>query len=308
MNYILNQIRKEWLIYSIILILLILSLYTPLSIITLFLLAVPLILLYVRTDFQWFMALIAIQFIFFIVIQSNTIILIIFLFLLPVSIMMGIQFKQKKTTQSIIASGTGTLIMEILITLMFLYVLELKPISNMKDFLTENLRIATPSIEGYLTTEQQEQLIAYMINLVPTYIIIFSLLYVIISYLISKRVLNKIGESTPKLTNWENLKLPKVYVAVYFLGLILSQLLPMQEKGTIQLVIHNLLPLLSLIFIFQATLLIILYSKMKKWNKAVPILLILLIIVPAFNIMYTIIGILDTMTSIREKLKERIGA
>jgi uncharacterized protein YybS (DUF2232 family) len=216
---------------------------------------------------------------------------------------MGTRFKNKKPAHSVISVGTITLILQSLMILLLFYTIGLDPINGLKQLFLDGMSSMPEELKSLVLVQQQEMIVDLIINSIPFYIILFSFIFVFISYVISHTILNKMGENLPKLPSYLNWKLPKFLVYVYVIALLIEMVVSLNQNSMLSMIVVNLLLLLTITFSLQAILFIFYLSHQKNWNRMIPIVLSCLIVIPFTSLIYILMGIIDTLYPLREKIE-----
>jgi uncharacterized protein YybS (DUF2232 family) len=302
------KFKWEWVITSIVMIILFLSLLTPLLGLTFAIIAIPMIILIVRTNLKfYFISFVASQLIIFILYPAASLyIMIVSLFFVPSAIVMGRSFIKNTPASQIISSGTMIFIAQFLFILLVAYFRGLNPIESFKQYLNSYFELTPQIVNLIIPDGSKELLIQNIISLIPFYIIVFSLALAFVGYLISRKILNKLGENISGLSPIREWMLPKFIVWLYVIALVLNLITPVNVQSSFSAVIFNLLSILTIAFTVQAISFTFFVAHLKKWKSIVPILVIALCFLPLLNTIFSLLGIIDISFPVRDKLKKKL--
>ncbi|WP_160646008.1 DUF2232 domain-containing protein [Chengkuizengella marina] len=289
------MLKYSWksFLWSLAYILILLSLFTPLSIITFSIMLVPAIILAVTLNkktlvLQYMISILICSFIFP---PLSIGIVILSLFILIPSIIMSSLYKKESAAVTIVI-GTITMLV-LFVSVLFVGSLLDFNISTAMEELVNEVVLQYPELSE-ITTEQTLMMLQ---NMLPFYLIMSSVFIVVISHWVSRVILQKMDIQIPKMKPIKDWKLPKSLIW-YYLGALLLQLFMNPEEGSYTMLITvNLIPLLSFIFSIQAISFIFYIADLKKW-RFLPILGIVLY--PFMYFVYSFLGMLDIAFDIRK--------
>ncbi|NDI36928.1 DUF2232 domain-containing protein [Chengkuizengella sediminis] len=274
-------------------ILILLSLFTPLSIITFSIMLVPAIILAVTLNrktlmIQYIISILICSFIF----PTLSIgIVILSLFTLIPSIIMGDLYKKESAGVTLLI-GIITLLVLFVSALFVGSLLDLNLSRAMEELVNEAMS-QYPEL-NQITTEQT---LTMLKNMLPFYLIMSSLFIVVVSHWLSRMILQKMDIQIPKMKPIKDWKLPKSLLW-YYLGALLLQLFMNPEEGSyIMLITVNLIPLLTFIFSIQAISFLFYIADIKKWRF---IRIIGIVLFPFLPLVFSFLGMLDIAFDIRK--------
>nr|WP_169084077.1 DUF2232 domain-containing protein [Paenibacillus sp. PL91]MBC9203308.1 DUF2232 domain-containing protein [Paenibacillus sp. PL91] len=281
--------------------LLLLSLLVPLfNVITMLLLMVPYVVLYTTLSPKSFaLHLVPVWVLAFFIGGPATLIIGLF-FLIP-SIVMGHLFmKQAPASRVVRTVGVvilAQLMLELLIFEVFLDISLLKELSTFIRSTVEELMA-----QRYLPTEWDSGLtdivIHTMINSIPVTFIMIAFGLTVISQFVSRRAVKwSGGPEVPRFTRAKDWRLPRLLVVLYLLTYVMELFASRTSDSFFAVALMNLVPLLSFVFAFQAVGFFFFLANQRGWNKAVPILIAIpVLLIPPLSL----IGVLDTAFPIRK--------
>jgi uncharacterized protein YybS (DUF2232 family) len=281
--------------------LLLLSLLVPLfNVITMLLLMVPYVVLYTTLPPKSFaLHMLPVWVLAFIIGGPATLIIGLF-FLIP-SIVMGHLFMKQATASKVVRTVgvviLAQLMLELLIFEVFLDISLLRELSTFVRSTVEELMA-----QRYLPTEWDSGLTAIvihtMINSIPVTFIMIAFGLTVISQFVSRRAVKwSGGPEVPRFTRAKDWRLPRLLVVLYLLTYVMELFASRTSDSFFAVALMNLVPLLSFVFAFQAVGFFFFLANQRGWNKAVPILIAIpVLLIPPLSL----IGVLDTAFPIRK--------
>jgi uncharacterized protein YybS (DUF2232 family) len=302
---------KNMIIWGVLYLLMLLSLVTPLGLITLNLLMIPLLVLFVMLDLKRFIIIYAVISVILIVgsgmagLGNGGIVLafVSMLFLIP-SVAMGIQYR-KGSSGLAVTTGIIALIAVMLLLLLISSTLGF----NITDEFTKLLKSDANFMSMIHTIVQDEdQIDSYidiLISMIPMMIILIAVYYTIITHWLGRKFLSRLWKPLPKLKPMKEWMLPRSMVWYYLIVLVLNMFLEIDTGSTMSVIVLNSHPLLTYAFALQAVGFLFFIADLKGWNRALPIVAILLL--PFIPVLIAWIGVIDVAFPMRKWARERVG-
>ncbi|WP_246469840.1 DUF2232 domain-containing protein [Cohnella nanjingensis] len=280
---------------------LLLSIATPLSGITLFLLMTPLVVLYTMLKpVSFAVHIVAIAAVAFALLGNGGAIALTFgfFFLVP-SIVMGHLYKRRAKAKTVVMVGFLVLLAQLLTEL------ALFSAQYNIDF---SAQLAT-FIEDWLKQLQTNDLVTgdwagtasslgdAIMRMLPTLLLLTSFLLAIVTHALSRRLLSISGIVTPALPEMKTWMFPRSLVFYYLIAVIMSYAIPASSTGFWSDVVSNAMPILQFAFTVQAMAFFFFLAGAKSWPKIIPIILAIpLLLFPPFYL----IGLLDVAFPLRK--------
>lgn len=286
--------------------LLLLSLATPLTVITMFFLIVPGILLYTTLSTRAFLAHVAVVWLAVALIFGPLILLEAVYFIIP-SIVMGYLYKKRSPAYRTVMAGAGTILLEFLLVLLISTVFFNFNLAKAIEDLVNTamapfMNVADSSLTGTIvwSPEMSQRFSSLTVRMLPFTMIVCSLLMAAVAHAISRPTLSSLGHAVPKLPPIRNWRLPSSLIWYYLISVLLQwfggEAISQGFLGTIVL---NLMPLLQFLFMVQTASFFFFVAYHRKWNPVIPILLIVaLLFIPPLRI----VGILDMAFPLRDMI------
>ncbi|MUG47909.1 DUF2232 domain-containing protein [Paenibacillus woosongensis] len=294
--------------WSVVYLLLLLSFATPFSFITIFVLLLPGVILYATLSVRAFALHIAIVWIAAALLLSNPVIILLAVFFMVPALVMGHFYKTRASALKVVVMGTGTLLLEFLLAFLAVTVIyDFSLASSIEETLNTMMSLMQNMADNELiasdlvwSPEMAQQLSSLAARMTPFTMIMCSFLLAAVTHLIARPTLNSLGHSVrsfPPLRDW---RLPRAliwyYLATVLIMLFGSAAVMDSFVGTVLL---NLSPLLNFLFMIQAASFFFFLAYQKKWNPAIPVLLIIaMLFIPPLKI----VGILDIAMPLREMI------
>ncbi len=298
---------KSMLIWGVLYLLMLLTLITPLGLITINLMMIPLVLLFVLLDLKRFILLYAGIVLVLIVVLGGGGVILAFtsLFFLIPSVAMGYQYRKGVTSGTVVTTGIIALIVVMLLLLLFSSALG----TNIADEFTKLLKADQnfmTMINSFVQDEDQiDTFIEMMISMIPLMIIMIAAYYTMITHWIGRKLLSRVWQPVPKLKPMKEWMLPKSMVWYYLIVLLLDMVLVMNTGSVVTVIVLNSLPLLTYAFALQAVGFLFFVTDMKGWNRALPIAaMVLLLFAPS---LLAWVGVIDVAFALRKWVKEKIN-
>lgn len=289
--------------WSIAYLLLLLSLTTPLLIITTLFMIVPAVVLFTTLNTRQFILHI-LPVLLIVTLITPVYLLIAVYFLIP-ALVMGRWYKRHASAMSTVIAGTIAILGEFLLLLLLgtaLFNFDLSAYVNdvlqmVNSPLTE-LGTTNPLFTDIGFTTEDVNKISYMtVQMIPMTLIVSSFMIAVITHSIVRPILNSMNYAVPKMKPAREWRLSRSFIWYYLIGVVLQLFFSGSENNYILMISANLLPLLRIGFMIQAIGFFFFLAHERKWNKMAAILLAIpVILLPPLRI----IGIIDLAFPLRE--------
>ncbi|MGG6310450.1 DUF2232 domain-containing protein [Paenibacillus macerans] len=300
------KLRWTSVAWSVVYLLLLLSLATPLTVITIFFLIVPVILLYATLSTRAFLLHIAAVWLAASLIFGPVILLQALYFIIP-AIVMGYFYKKRSPAFRTVMAGAATILLEFLLILLVSTVFfKFNLTTAIEDMVNTALAplqdAADSSLAGGVvwSPEMSAQFSSLTVRMIPFTMVVCGLLIATVAHAISRPTLSSLGLAVPKLAPIREWRLPRSLIWYYLIGLLL-QLFGGEaaQQGFMGTILLNLMPLLQFFFMVQTASFFFFAAYHRKWNPVIPILLIVVMLfIPPLRI----VGILDIAFPLRDMI------
>jgi uncharacterized protein YybS (DUF2232 family) len=300
---------KNMIIWGVIYLLMLLSLATPLGLITFNLMMIPLLLLFVMLDLKRFIIIYAVITAILIVGLGNGGIVLAFVsmvFLIP-SVSMGIQYRKGFASGTAVTTGIIVLIAVMLLLLLLSSALGF----NLTEEFTKLLKSDANFMSMiHIMVQDEDQIDSYidiMISMIPMMIIMIAVYYTLITHWLGRKLLSRLWKPVPKLKPMKEWMLPRSMIWYYLIVLVLNMILKMDTGSTLSVIVLNSYPLLTIAFALQAVGFLFFVVDMKGWNRALPIVAIIVLPIPFISSLLAWIGVIDVAFPLRKWAREKSG-
>ncbi|WP_010279134.1 DUF2232 domain-containing protein [Paenibacillus senegalensis] len=286
-------------------VLLMLSIITPLNIVAIHLILVPVLVLFMKLEWKWFIPayLIALAILYALLGDLGLILVMISLFFLPPVLVMGYGYKQRKPPQWSIMAGTFTMMAVLIVFLIIARIIGYDLVQDLKDVVLSNIEMLPAAVQEQVNTGQIDQLVFLLSQMIPFFIVAFSVYYIVITHWLSRKLANTRQEVIPALPPVRNWRLPRALVWYYIICILLDLFVPNEPGAFLTMVLLNLFPLLTWAFIVQAVSFVSFYVHLRKKSKALPVLLVIVVIfLPPTQYIASLIGLFDVMFPLRQRM------
>ena len=299
------KLRWTSIAWSVAYLLLLLSLKSPLLVITSFFILLPSVVLYTILPFRSFvMHIVPVLAIVGFLAGPSSLILSI-LFLIP-SLIMGRLYKKRASAFRTIITGSIVILVEFLLLLLFSTMLFDFDLSHVVENM---MNMSAAPIEGMSTEtlasslgwsqDMVEQLSALTVRSLPFTLTVCALVTATIAHAIARPTLASLGVVVPKLAPLRTWKLPRALVWYYLLALLIGMFRDGNGTSYVDTILLNITPMLGFCFMIQTASFFFFLAHSRKWNPIIPIVLI---IVMLFFQPLRILGILDMVFPLRDKI------
>lgn len=300
------NLRSTSIAWSVVYLLLLLSFASPFSFITIFVMLLPGVILYATLSLRAFLFHIAVVWAAaFLLLLNPVIILLAIFFIVPV-LVMGYLYKARASALKVVVMGTGTLLLEFLLAFLAITVIyDFNLASSIEETLTTMTTLMQNMADNELiaadlvwTPEITQELSSLAARMTPFTMIMGSFLLAAVTHMIARPILSSLGYAVPSFPPVRDWRLPRALIW-YYLATVLIMLFggAAVMDSFVGTVLLNLSPMLNFLFMIQAASFFFFLAYHKKWNPAIPVLLIIVMLfVPPLKI----VGILDIATPLRE--------
>lgn len=297
------KFRLATVAWSVIYLLLLLTLLTPLKIITVFLLIVPGAVLFSSLHFKGFLIHVIPVLLIIALLDAYSLLPAIY-FLIP-SILMGRIYKRGGSSFQALMTGMGVILVELLVVLLvatYSFGFDLSQYLRDQAAITANIAQqvlgANPMLSGTnWTDEDTQELGTMLIGRVPYVLIVTSFLLAVITHAIVRPALSSLDVPVRKLKPAREWRLPRALIWYYLLAIVIEWIANSSDSSWIQMVSISMLPLVHACLTIQTIGFIHFWTHTRKTSPVIALLLSLVVLV--FQPL-CIIGIIDLAFPLRE--------
>jgi len=278
---------------------LLVSMVSPFNFLTISFVMIPLVIMYVRlTPLRFALHLgIVLALAFFALGSFGSAVLAITLFFLMPAILMGHLYKRGSAARTVVTAGVVTMLGELLLGLIIAAAFGMNAMQALGDLVRASLADFQKLAPGSLSTGMIDDIITLMTQMIPLYLIVFSLYYVVITHALSRLLLKAQGFAVPAMKPMKEWMLPKSTVWYYLIALTLDFFVKKETGSTVTMILLNSIPLLMLLFSVQALAFFFFLADRRGWGKALPFVMIVpIVLFPPLSLL----GVLDVAFPIRK--------
>lgn len=229
-------------------------------------------------------------------------------------IVIGNGMHQKKNAYDIWARGTVAYVIGFVLILALLQLVFSINIFNEINMIIDEMMATLNSITSQLQlgtdVESQLEIIEEQMrqfpDLLPSTMVIMSIIYALITQWVSYKVINRLNRENYSFPPFKQLNFPPAIIWLYLITFIVSFIGGVEQGSTLGIVIVNAMALLSILLIIQGFSFIFFIADHKKIHKAVPIgaVVVTLLIPFIFMFLIEITGIIDLGISLKKRISE----
>lgn len=281
-----------------------LSLVTPLSVLTAHFTLIPLLVAAVVSDVRKFAVAYAAMFALLALLLGGAgliLALISLYYLIPASLM-GKQYRAGASPGVAVISGTLGMIGASLLLLLVSFASGFNLTDGYMAYMRSDPGLMAMMTQWFGSEEQMEAALRMMVDMIPVLIILFAVYTALLAHWIGRKILNGIGVPVGKLKPMKEWRLPRSLVFCYLIVLVLELFIPHEPGSAISVILLNSMPILTYAFALQAAGFLFFLADAKGWNRALPIASIVLMPLPGLSQLLAWLGVIDVSFPIRERL------
>lgn len=292
-------------VWSIIYLLLLLSLLTPLTAISVFLIILPGVILYTSLNLKSFLVHVIPVVVIALLISPIYLIFAIF-FLIP-AVVIGHGYKKQKPALNTLMLGTGTILAEFLLLLLISTTLFQFDFS---EYIRETVEFTMAPVtesggnnaltNGMVMDEKFAEAVSNTtVQMIPFALIVTSLVMASLTHVIARPILGRMGVRVNRLKPLREWRLPRSLIWYYFLGIILQLVASSSDNSFLTMIALNFSPLINFCFMIQAIGFFFYAAHARAWHPIIPYLLaVATVLIGPMRI----IGIIDLAFPLRQAI------
>jgi len=232
-------------------------------------------------------------------------VLIIGLFFLVPAVVIGHLYKSGAPASKVIRTGTIVILALLMLELMlFQMVFDISLLNEMSHTIRatfDSMQEQNLMAPGW-DSEFIDLLIQRVIHMIPLTFIVLAFVYTVFSHYVSRRAVIRGGLDVPAFPQAKDWRLPRIMVIYYLIAYVIDLFIKPGDDSFLAVALMNLVPLLGYVFAIQAIGFFFFIAHERKWNKAVPILIAIpVLLLPPLSL----IGVLDTAFPIRKSFTKQ---
>lgn len=306
-----SQQRWRPILWFVIYILLLITAATPIGVITVNFLMVPVIVMYATIPKRsFFIGYAASLLVVALLLQLNGLRPIVYaLYLLPPALVLGRWYTKKESSAvKAVFYASITLIAESLLFLLVFDLFGINIVSAMKGSIHTifmNYYQNVPSdMQQLLNQNVMNQSISMIVHMIPLMLVSSSIWMVFVHHWIARAFLKKMNVPCPSLGHIREWRFPKSLLVYYVVALILDFFITESSDSYLSVLLMNLIPFLMAVFVIQALSFLFFISHRKKWKIWLPIVGIIVCLLPAGALIMSMVGVFDVAIPLRERFME----
>ncbi|MGG0285691.1 YybS family protein [Peribacillus butanolivorans] len=143
-------------------------------------------------------------------------------------------------------------------------------------------------------------------TLMPSLFVVTSVIMVLLIFFAAHPILKRFSDKTLKWPHFRDLRLPKSLLWYYLITMLLALFVNTDKNSFVYMAITNLFFILQFFILIQGYSLVFYISRVKSWNKAIPILIVVASLLhPIFITIIRFLGIIDLGFPFRETIKKK---
>ncbi|MVP00742.1 DUF2232 domain-containing protein [Paenibacillus lutrae] len=292
--------------WSLLYVLFLLSFMTPYLLFTFSFIMIPVLILFVKLDAKRFTAFYVgcLLIVNLLLGWTGFVVLAISLFLLPPVIVIGTLYKRKAPARTVLTYGTLTFLAQLLLTLVIGFIFKLNFIAKFKSLMLESMNNMQSTLKDVMPNVSDPEILGdFLVQVIPLYMIVFSLFFVGITHIVGRWILNRTGENIPGMPPVREWRLSRSFVWLYLLAFIGGMLFQFSADSLMSTLLVNIMPLLMFAFAAQAISFLAFMAHHKGWGKLLPVAgtIALIVFMPLLLVLYSLLGVFDVAFPLRER-------
>ena len=155
-------------------------------------------------------------------------------------------------------------------------------------------------------TEQMAQFTSLFQTLLPSFVVIVSIIMTALMVLASKSVMNRTRFARLEIGRLRDLSLPRSLLWYYLLSMLLILFIQPEQGEFLYTALMNIQFILEFFIMLQGISLLFFYSHSKGWSKGIPIFVVILTaIIPIASSFVRILGVMDLGFRLRESIQNK---
>ncbi|WP_019243381.1 MULTISPECIES: YybS family protein [Bacillus] len=295
-------------------VMLFLVVYIPvLGIILMFLLPIPFVLIATKQNLGWSFGSFFVAILLTVLIGSFAAIPITMIFGL-IGITMGYYLqKGKSNLQMFIVSVLVFIVCTLLIFIGSIVLMDVNLFETSKQIIEQSIKQSSEMLTTLgqnkeqieKLTEQVMVTIQTMGTLLPSYLVLSSVIMVGIVFVACKPIINRFSNKKLSIAPIRDIQLPKSLLWYYLIIMIASLFIQVERGDYLYSVLLNLGFTLQFFIFLQGISFVFFFSNAKKWPKPIPVIVIIFAMITALSPFIRILGIMDLGFPFRENIQKK---
>lgn len=288
--------------------------YIPvIGMILMFLLPVPFVLITIKQNLAWsFLCLLAASLLTVLIGTFAAIPLTVMFGLIGIT--MGYHLQNNKSKlQMYIVSVLIFIICMLVLFVGSIVLLDINMVEQTKQIMEQSLDQSTATLQALGQNPEQIQKLTEQISislktmqtLLPSYLVLSSIIMVGLIFLASKPIINRFSDKKLSIAPVRDIQLPKSLLWYYLIIMIASLFINVEQGDYLYSVLLNLSFSLQFFMLLQGISFVFFFSNAKGWAKPIPIVIVISTMILALSPFIRIVGIMDLGFPLREKITRK---
>lgn len=296
--------KTQVVIWAVVHALLLLSIATPLAIITFSFMLIPITWLFVHLKTRQLLIVYAASVAPVMILMpswSLSLLVTSLMFLLP-AVVIGTLYKHKDARSAMV---TGILVL--IGQMLFLFLIISLAGFNLTETLKNSIAISfntMPEVWGEAGYTQEDLYagVDYLVRMMPFFIALLAGYLIVVNHAML-RLLNRGQDGLiPGLKPLREWEIPKAFVWYYMIAMLLSLFITEDSQSFWNTVLLNLVPMLTVAFAVQGIGFLFFLTHVKKWNAALPVIGIILAVFLPY--VMSLLGVFERMLNLRSTIQK----
>ncbi|WP_147393796.1 YybS family protein [Ammoniphilus oxalaticus] len=309
-----NEVRamlEGALISGLFLVMIFLTIYTPLGIVTALALPIPFTVYAARHRLRNAILVIVASGLLTIIIGALPSILL-SLFAGVLGTVMGTAYHRQKSAFIAFVGGLlASLCLLILGVVVSYYMTKINPITAMQTMLKESMAMSKAMLENFnmvdpKQVDKMDEMIEFVPKLAPMLLIFASAQSAMLNHWLSRKILRRLGSPAPAFPPFRDWRWPRSMLYIYLGVTIAAIFLSANQDQFSYVIVLNLKPILDTLMIIQGLSLVSFYSHQKGWGRGLLIIaIVMLFIFSPIPFILVLLGVLDLSMNVRKPLSKK---
>lgn len=303
-----QQWARQPIFWSALMVLVGFSLLTPLQLITVHFIMVPIVMMMALSHTVWQFALYFGIPALLLLVSSGLawpITAAVLVLMLVPGALVGYYYRKGSSAVTVMTAGITAMIGVLLLFLIAISMSGINIQMELKTAVQEQLEIFERITgQAVMSEEVLNSLLDVTMRLLPLYIIVIAFYYTVITHVVSRRLLGKLGVPAKALPPVHEWRLPRSLIWYYLIVLVLDFFV--QRESGFYTLIMNVQTILLFTFAVQGIAFLFFWAHMKKRSRALPVTgAVLCLLFPPAMYLMSMVGLIDTAFPIRNYMGKR---
>lgn len=225
------------------------------------------------------------------------------LFYLPPALAMASQYRKGAGAGAAVIAGIVAFIASFLLLLLVAYSFRLNITEMFTDSLRTDKALMTLFESMFNSPELIDKAIEMLIGMIPFMLIVVSAYTAVLGHYVARKLLTAYWKPVPRLRPMKDWKLPKSIVWYYLIALLLDMFFRFEPGSTMYVIMLNAVPLLTYALALQGVAFLFFVADRKGWPRALP--MISFVLVAIFPQLVAWLGVIDVALPLRSRMSPK---